>query len=142
MPANTPPIQKETPKSSGPIVLLIEDDSLLSRMYKTKFSIEGFQVLVADDGEKGLKMAEEQKVDFIILDIMMPKISGLDLLAQLRLDPKGKNIPVIVLSNLAQEEKMKKAISLGAKEFLIKANVTPRDVVSKVKQYLGVNPKL
>lgn len=137
MPVNAPVTQPSTPIPTGPIVLLIEDDSLLSKMYKTKLNMEGFNVLVAEDGETGLKMALEQKIDFIILDVMMPKISGLDLLVQLRQNPKGKNIPVIVLSNLAEEEKMKKAVSLGAKEFLIKANVTPGDVAAKVKQYLG-----
>lgn len=135
--AVNPSSQPTTQKATAPVVLLIEDDSLLARMYKTKFTMEGFEVLIAEEGEKGLRMALEQKVDFIILDVMMPKISGLDLLAQLRQDPRGKNIPVIVLSNLAQPEKTKQALSLGAKEFLIKANVTPGEVVAKVKQYLG-----
>lgn len=132
----TTPVSQNTPPAKGPVILLIEDDSLLSRMYKAKFNMEGFQVIVADDGEKGLKIATEQKVDFVILDIMMPKISGLDLLATLREHPQGKNLAVIVLTNLAQEEKTQKAMSLGAKEFLIKANVTPGQVVNKVKQYL------
>lgn len=122
---------------TAPVILLIEDDSLLLKMYKTKLEKEGFQVLAAEDGQKGLKMALEEKVDFILLDIMMPKISGLDLLTKLRQNPKGKNIPVIVLSNLAQPEKSKKALDLGAKEFLVKANFTPSQVVAKVKQYLG-----
>ena len=118
-------------------ILLIEDEVLSVKMYRTYLKTEGHQVMSADNGEKGLKMVSEFQPDLIVLDIMMPKISGLDLLTQLRQDPKGKNIPVIVLSNLAEEEKMKKAISLGAKEFLIKANVTPGDVVARVKQHLG-----
>lgn len=129
---------EQTIKTAGkPVVLLIEDDLLLVKMYKTKFLNEGFQILTAGDGEIGLKLALEQKVDFIILDVMMPKMSGLDFLSQLRQKPKGQNIPVIVLSNLAQQEKAKKALKLGAKEFLIKASLTPGQVVAKVRQYLG-----
>jgi len=131
------PQQAVQPQASGPIVLLIEDDPLLIKMYKTKFEAEGFRVLTAGDGEIGLKMALEQKIDFIILDVMMPKISGLDVLAKLKQNPKGQAIPVIVLSNLAEQEKAQKALQLGAKEFLVKANLTPSQVVAKVRQYLG-----
>ena len=120
-----------------PLILLIEDDSLLIKMYKTKFTAEGFEVLVAEEGESGLKMALENPVSFIILDVMMPKLSGIEVLENLRQNPKGKAIPVIVLSNLDREEKAKKALSLGAKEFLVKANFTPTQVVEKVRKYLG-----
>lgn len=125
----------QTPKK--PLILLIEDDSLLIKMYKTKFVSEGFEVLVAEEGESGLKMALENPVSFIILDVMMPKLSGIEVLENLRQNPKGKAIPVIVLSNLDREEKAKKALSLGAKEFLVKANFTPTQVVEKVRKYLG-----
>ena len=125
----------QTPKK--PLILLIEDDSLLIKMYKAKFIAEGFEVIIASEGESGLKMALENPVSFIILDVMMPKLSGLDVLEKLRQNPKGKAIPVIVLSNLDQEEKSKKAVQLGAKEFLVKANFTPAQIVEKVRKYLG-----
>ncbi len=125
----------QTPKK--PLILLIEDDSLLIKMYKAKFIAEGFEVIVAEEGESGLKMALENPVSFIILDVMMPKLSGLEVLEKLRQDPKGKIIPVVVLSNLDQEEKSKKAVQLGAKEFLVKANFTPAQIVEKVRKYLG-----
>ena len=125
----------QTPKK--PLILLIEDDSLLIKMYKAKFIAEGFEVIIASEGESGLKMALENPVSFIILDVMMPKLSGLEVLEKLRQNPKGKIIPVIVLSNLDQEEKSKKAIQLGAKEFLVKANFTPAQIVEKVRKYLG-----
>lgn len=118
-------------------ILLIEDDSLLVKMYETKFKMEGFEVLTALDGETGLKMALEEKVDFIILDIMLPKLSGLDLLAKLREQGVHFNTPVIVLTNLARQTDNDKAKTLGAKEYLVKANLTPTEVVNKVKQYLG-----
>jgi len=136
VPQQTLPQQVAEPQASCPTVLLIEDDSLLVKMYKTKFEAEGFRILTAGDGEAGLKMALEQKPDFIILDVMMPKISGLDVLAKLQQDPKGQAIPVIVLSNLAEQEKAQKALQLGAKDFLVKANLTPSQVVAKVRQYL------
>ncbi len=117
-------------------VLLVEDDPLLVKMYKTKFVNEGFDFLVAQDGENGLKMAQNDNPDFLILDVMMPKLSGIDLLTKLRQTERGKNLPVLVISNLSQEEEAKKALSLGAKEYLLKANLTPGEVVSKVKQYL------
>jgi len=125
----------QTPKK--PLILLIEDDSLLIKMYKAKFIAEGFEVIIASEGESGLKMALENPVSFIILDVMMPKLSGLEVLEKLRQDPKGKIIPVVVLSNLDQEEKSKKAVQLGAKEFLVKANFTPAQIVEKVRKYLG-----
>ena len=118
-------------------ILLIEDEVLSVKMYRTYLEAEGHQVMSADNGEKGLKMVSEFQPDLIVLDIMMPKISGLDLLTQFRQNPKSKNIPVIVLSNLQEPEKAKEALNLGAKEFLVKAKVDPKEVIAKIKQHLG-----
>lgn len=118
-------------------ILLVEDDPLLVKMYSTKFTKEGFNIIFAEDGEEGLKLALSQKIDFLLLDVMMPKLSGIDLLTKLRQDPKGKDIPVLVFSNLTQQEEAQKALGLGAKEYLIKANFTPSQLVEKVKKYLG-----
>lgn len=117
-------------------ILIVEDDPLLTKMYTTKFITEGFEVNSAADGEEGLAKATAVTPDFIILDVMMPKLSGIDMLSRLRATEAGKNIPVIVLSNLSQEEEAKKALALGAKEYLIKANFTPSEVVTKVRMYL------
>lgn len=125
--------KKETEKT---LVLVVEDDPLLVKMYRTKFTSEGFSVLSADDGMKGLKLALEKQPQAIVLDIMMPKLSGIDMLQRLRADERGKNIVVIVLSNLSSEEESKRARDLGVKEYLLKANYTPKEVVDKVKQYL------
>lgn len=121
-----------------PVILLIEDDPLLLKMYSTKFTKEGFVVFTAADGLVGLKMAIEKKPAFIILDIMMPKLSGLDLLSRLREDAHGKTVPVIVLTNLPQQLEAQRALKLGAKEFLVKADFTPAQVVEKVKAHLRV----
>jgi DNA-binding response OmpR family regulator len=116
-------------------ILLIEDDPLLVKMYKVKFEMEGFNVITAGDGEEGLQKALTEKVDFLILDVMMPKLSGFDLYKELK--EKGKNnAPTIFISNLTQEENSKQALALGAKEYLIKADYTPGEVVEKIKSYL------
>lgn len=123
-------------KQKAPRILMIEDDPLLVKMYRTKLASEGFEVIEAHDGEEGLKLALERVPNVIILDIMMPKLSGTDMLRKLREDARGKNIAVIVLSNLSQEEEIKKAMAYGIKEYLVKANFTPSQLVDKVKQYL------
>ncbi len=132
------PVEEVTPESSksDKTVMLIEDDPLIIKMYKAKFVHEGFKVITAEDGVKGLEDALKLKPDFIVLDIMMPQLSGLDLLAKLRQDPKGKDIPVLVLTNLTEKEEEQKAMQLGVKEYLLKANLTPGDIVEKVKKYL------
>lgn len=117
-------------------ILLVEDDPLLVKMYKTKFEATGFRVVSAEDGEEGLKLATAGGIDAMILDVMMPKLNGIDLLEKLSTTPAGKTLPVIVLSNLSQDEQAKKALSLGAKEYLLKANLTPTQVVEKIKKYI------
>lgn len=126
-----------TPGTKKPVVLLVEDDPLLVTMYSAKFESEGFEVLTAYDGEEGLKVALEKNPNIILLDIMMPKLSGIDLLEKLRQDPKGKNTPVIILTNLTEAEGAEKAKELGVKEFLVKSNFTPSEVTEKIKQHLG-----
>jgi DNA-binding response OmpR family regulator len=131
--------QKPTqgPNPSSSVILLVEDDPVLSKMYTEKFKFEGFNVLSAGNGEDGLKVALSQKVDLILLDLMLPRLSGNELLAKLREDEKGKNITVIALTNLAEQEEKDRATQLGVKEYLIKAMQTPEEVVNKVKSYLG-----
>jgi len=118
------------------LLMIVEDDPLLIKMYKTKIVSEGYRVVAAQDGEEGLKKAIESKPDGIILDVMMPKLSGIDMLERLRRDPHGKSIPVIVISNLSQEAESNKAKELGANEYLVKANYTPKEVIEHLKQYL------
>jgi DNA-binding response OmpR family regulator len=118
-------------------VLLIEDDPFLVKMYKEKFEVEGFNTLIAEDGLEGLRLATTQNIDIIILDILIPKLSGIDLLTRLRKDPKGVSIPVLVLTNLTQKEDEVKTASMGVKEYLVKSDYTPSQVVEKVRMYLG-----
>ncbi|NMB56342.1 response regulator [Candidatus Beckwithbacteria bacterium] len=117
-------------------ILLVEDDSLLINMYKTKFESEGFIVLTAGDGEAGLQIIQNQIPDFIVLDYMMPKMSGFEFLQTIKQNQSLKHIPVIMLSNMSNPTEAQKAKQLGVNEFLVKANFTPSQITEKVKQYL------
>lgn len=123
-------------QTSLPKVLLVEDDPLLTKMYEAKFRAEGFDIVSAPDGVRGLEMVDQDGIDFIILDIMMPQLSGIDMLEKLRGSQKGKDIPVIILTNLSEKDEEDKAGKLGVKEYLLKANLTPSEVVEKVKKYI------
>jgi len=122
---------------TGQKILIVEDDPLLVRMYQTKFTMEGYSVITAGDGMEGLEKVTKEKPDFLIMDVMMPRMSGLELLAEIRKNPSTAHIPALMLSNLGQPEQVEKARALGVKEFLLKANYTPSQIVAKVKQYLG-----
>lgn len=117
-------------------VLLIEDEEMLANMYETKFKNEGYKIRKALDGETGLKLAQEEKPDIILLDIIMPKLDGFSVLKKLKEDGKLKNVPVVLLTNLGQDEDINKGQSLGVAGYLVKANLTPAEVVEKVKEYL------
>lgn len=122
-------------KSLGKI-LLIEDDLPMVKMYNTRLEKENFEIEVAYTGEEGLEKIKEWLPDLVVLDLMIPKIGGMELLEQLRADSKTKNLPVIILSNLSQEQDIVRSRELGVKDFLIKANFTPSQVIEKIKSYL------
>ncbi|MDD2807452.1 MAG: response regulator [Patescibacteria group bacterium] len=118
-------------------ILLVEDDEFLAELYATKLNMEGFEVFLAVDGEKGLKLAKEKMPDLVLLDIILPKMDGFEVLGKMKIDPETKNIPVILLTNLSQKDEVKKGLELGAKDYLIKAHFMPSEVVKKIKQTLG-----
>ncbi len=118
------------------VVLIIEDDPLLSKLYARKFTQEGFSPLVALDGETGLDIAIKNKVDIILLDLMLPRLSGIEVLEKLRQDPKGREIKVLALTNISDPNEKKKVMDLGAKDYLVKAKQSPEEVVKSVKHYL------
>lgn len=118
-------------------ILIVEDDPLIVKIYTTRLTADGYEVSSAENGEDGLKLAEQNPPDLVVLDIMMPRMDGFAVLGKLRANPQMKQIPIIVYSNLAQEEEIKRAKESGATEFVIKANVTPTEMVAKIKQYLG-----
>lgn len=117
-------------------VLLVEDDRDLIEMYETKFKMEGFEVIKAENGVGALELVKREKPVIILLDIVMPELDGFQVLKSLRADPGTKDIPVILLTNLSQETDIKKGVELGAVDYLVKANFTPNEVVAKVRKVL------
>ncbi|PIR74863.1 MAG: response regulator [Candidatus Magasanikbacteria bacterium CG10_big_fil_rev_8_21_14_0_10_47_10] len=117
-------------------ILLIEDDTFLSNIYKTKFEMEGFHVLTAENGEVGMKEAKKKTPDIILLDILLPKIDGFTLLEQFKSDAVLKSVPVILLTNLGQKDDVEKGLALGAEDYLIKAHFKPSETVEKVRKVL------
>lgn len=118
-------------------VLLVEDDTFLANIYKTKFEMEKFKITVTDNGESGLQEAKKKKPDIILLDILLPKMDGFTVLQKLKEDEETKDIPVIMLTNLGQKDDVDKGFELGAVDYLIKAHFKPSETVEKVKKVLG-----
>lgn len=117
-------------------VLLVEDEKMLADMYVAKFSKEGISILKAEDGAVGLELAKKHKPDVVLLDIILPKLDGFAVLKELRKDPTTANTHILLLSNLGQEEDVKKGKQMGADDYFIKANHTPGEIVEKVKYLL------
>lgn len=118
-------------------IFLIEDDSFLLGMYATKFELEGFKVIVAEDGEKAVGLAKKELPDIILLDILLPKLDGFEVLKRLKTESETAKIPVILLTNLSQRDEIEKGLKMGAKDFLIKAHFMPSEVVEKIKRVLN-----
>jgi len=123
------------------VVLLIEDDNLLVRMYQDKFTGDGYKVVVALDGENGLAKLKKEKPTLVLLDIMMPKMNGFEVLKKIKADPSSKNIPVILLTNLGGEDDAKKGLEMGAVAYLIKSDYTPDEVIAKIKEILSASTR-
>ena len=117
-------------------ILLVEDDPFLLDMYSTKFKEVGFNIVVAQDGEMGLVKAKEELPDLILLDIVLPKKDGFEVLKILKSDSQTAKIPVILLTNLGLDSDVKRGLELGAQSYIIKAHFTPTEVVAKVKEIL------
>ncbi len=117
-------------------ILIIEDDSFLSEMYSTKLIQEGFETEIAVDGKQGMDKIKSIKPDLVLLDIVLPKMDGFEILENIKKDQELKNIPIVLLTNLGQKNEIEKGLSLGADEYIIKAHFTPTAVVAKVKDIL------
>ena len=118
-------------------ILLVEDDSFLAGMYVQKLELEGYQVHLASDGRQGLKAAAQKRPDLIMLDIILPKMDGYEVLEQLKKDTETRDIPVVLLTNLGQREDVKRGLKLGAEDYLIKAHFMPSEVIEKIKKLLS-----
>jgi CheY-like chemotaxis protein len=118
-------------------IAIIEDDQAIAQMYRMKFESEGFSIEVAADGKSGLKMVSNHMPDLILLDVRMPEMNGAEALKHIRKLPGGQDVPVIVLTNLGQQEAPKDLAALGIESYIIKADLTPSQVVEQVKKTLG-----
>ena len=120
-----------------PKIAIIEDDQAISQMYRFKFEAEGFDAQTAENGKLGLALTESMKPDIILLDLMMPEMSGDEMLAKLRATDWGKDIKVIILTNMGEQEIPAAVKQLGVDGIILKANMTPRQVADMVKKALG-----
>jgi len=122
--------------SEAPVILLIDNDTFLSNIYQTKLELEGYKVLMAKDGEKGLVMVRKYKPDLILLDIVLPKLDGFKLLKKIKKNKSLANIPAIFLTNLSNKKDIKYALDLDIEDYFIKAQCMPHEVIAKVNKIL------
>ena len=118
-------------------ILFIEDESALQKTFGDMLKNQGYEMISAINGEIGLRLAKTKNPDLILLDLILPKLAGLDVLKQLKQDSKTKNIPVIILTNLEDMENIEKALSLGARTYLVKANYALEEVMEKIEKALS-----
>jgi len=121
----------------GKVILLVDDDLTLREMYEERLKAEGFEIVQANNGEEALSRAKEVKPNVIMLDIMMPKINGFDVLKELKSDPELKDIPVIMLTALIQEVDRIQGKKLGAFDYIVKSETMPGEVIAKIKSAIG-----
>ncbi|MFH1401893.1 MAG: response regulator transcription factor [Parcubacteria group bacterium] len=118
-------------------ILIIEDEKILSEMYAEKLTQAGFLVVLAPEAEEGLEIAKKEKPDLIILDILLPKGDGISFLQKIKEEPGLSFVPVVVFSNFDDPPTKKAAFSLGVKDYLIKTNYTPHEIIEKIKAVLS-----
>ncbi|MCD1275558.1 MAG: response regulator transcription factor [Candidatus Nanogingivalaceae bacterium] len=118
-------------------IAIIEDDQVINQMYRMKFEAAGFEVVSASDGEAGVKVVQRANPDIILLDLQMPNMNGTEALQKIRHQPANANAPVIILTNLGEEEAPAELRRLGIDSYIVKANLTPSQVVARVKETLN-----
>jgi DNA-binding response OmpR family regulator len=118
-------------------IAIIEDDIVISQMYRMKFEAEGFEVQTAENGRTGVELAEKMRPDIILLDIRMPEMNGDEALKKIRATDWGKHVPVLILTNVGEEEAPDSLKALGVYSYIVKADFTPRQVTERVKQALA-----
>ena len=117
-------------------ILIVEDEQTLANVIKEEFKDMGYEIKIAKDGEEALTMAKSFHPNIMLLDLVLPKKGGLDVLAELKADADLKTIPVIVLSNLAEDENIKKALTLGAEDYFVKTQHSIYEVIEKIQKYI------
>ena len=117
-------------------ILLVEDDPLVTDIYKTKLESNGFKVSLAKDGQGALRKMQEEKPDLLLLDIVLPNISGWEIMEKMKKDENLKDIKVVIISNLGQKGEIEKGLSLGATKYFIKAHYAPSEIIKEIKEIL------
>src|SRR5438552_2583721 len=120
-------------------ILIVEDDQIVANIYRNKFSVDGFQVEIALDGQLGLEMVRSFRPDAVILDLMLPKMTGVELMKKIRLEQDFQHLPVIVFSNTYLSNMVQEAWKAGATKCLSKANCTPKQVIEVVRNAISTN---
>ena len=118
-------------------IAIIEDDAVINQMYRMKFEAEGFEVQMAGNGKLGVALVEKMRPDVILLDLRMPEMTGAEALALIRKETWGKDIPVLILTNVGEEEAPASLKTLGVDSYIVKADLTPSQVVDRVKEALA-----
>jgi len=117
-------------------ILVVEDDKFLRELISQKLTKEGYAVVEAVDGEKGIESIKTEEPDLVLLDLILPGIDGFEVLAKMKSDPGLAEIPVIILSNLGQKDDIEKGLEMGANDYLIKAHFTPGEIIEKIQVVL------
>ncbi|MFA5954340.1 MAG: response regulator [Patescibacteria group bacterium] len=125
-----------TKTGSGKKILIIEDEAFLAEMYDTKFRDLGYTVILGHDGMQGVQLMKKERPDLVLLDIIMPGVDGYEVLKMVRKDPETKDLLIVVLSNLGQEEEITKGLQLGADDYLVKSDLTPSQLVEKIESVM------
>ena len=121
----------------GKVILLVDDDLTLREMYDERLKAEGFEIIQASNGEEAINKAQDSKPNVILLDIMMPKVNGFDVLKELKSNDELKDIPVIILTALIQDVDRVQGKKLGAADYIVKSETMPGEVISKIKNAIG-----
>lgn len=116
-------------------IFVVEDDKFLRDLITEELKREGFSVFSAVDGEEAVKRIPQEMPELVLLDLILPGIDGYEVLRQVKENPTSMKIPIVILSNLGQKDNFEKGMNLGAADYLIKANFTPREIIAKVKKY-------
>jgi len=121
-------------------ILLVEDEPLLANLLRQRLEREGFTVLLGRDGEEGLRILKESHPSLILLDIILPKVSGFEFMEKMRADPTIERVPIFIISNLGQEQDVKRGQELGASGYFVKAQISIEELVNQVKEFLYPSP--
>jgi CheY-like chemotaxis protein len=120
-------------------ILIVEDDNFVAEVYFTKLSEMGYESLLAQNGREGIEILKKNKIDLILLDILMPIMDGMEMLNEVKKDEKLKSIPVILLTNVGEKDSIQKVREMGVKNYLIKSHFTPAEVIEKIEEVFKKN---